>query len=106
MSIDDYMPQSEIGKLLQGGDCNMSVPIDPGDWDGVCRKEQAEMIQGLEDSILLGVALQHEAQALRAQPATVRENEGRPRPLRVVMSSVPDLPLGTMVVDSSGDLNR
>jgi len=46
-------------------------------------------------------ALQTEAQALRAQLATVRVVEGELQPLRVVMSSVPDLPVGTIVSSTS-----
>ena len=42
-------------------------------------------------------ALQTEARALRAQLATVRVVEGELQPLRVVMSSVPALPVGTVL---------
>ena len=108
-----YMPKSELDKMLRHEDWNLRVPIDASDWDGISRHKRAERIHGLEDTILLGVpyeamcgALQHEAQALRAQLASVREREEQVRPLQVVMSSVPDLPPGTLVLESSGDFNR
>ena len=31
MSIDDYMPKSELDKLLRGEDCHLRVPIDASD---------------------------------------------------------------------------
>ena len=95
--------------MLNGEEQVAQVPISAGDWNGISRQRRAEMVQALEDSLLLGVpyeamcgALQTEAQALRAQLATVRVVEGELQPLRVVTSSVPDLPVGTLVRSSPG----
>ena len=103
-SIEDYLPQSEIDKMLAGEETTVQMPLDAEDWNGISRQLRAEMIQALEDSLLLGVpyeamcgALQTQAQALRAQLTTVRVVEEELQPLRVVMSSVPDLPVGTLV---------
>jgi hypothetical protein len=111
-SIEDYLPQSDIDKLMAGEEIAAQVPTSPEDWDGISHQQRDAMIQVLDDSLLLGVpygamchALQTEAQALRAQLATVRTMEGELRTLRVVMSSVPDLPVGTILGSSSGRSN-
>ena len=103
-SIEDYLPQSEIDKLMAGEETAAQVPIAPEEWNGISRQQREELIQILDDSLLLGVPcgamcpeLRDEARALRAQLATVRVVEGELQPLRVVMSSVPELPVGTLV---------
>ena len=94
---------------MAGEEPTAQVPVDAGDWNGISRQHREELIQVLDDSLLLGVpygamcdALRNEARALRAQLATVRVVEGELQPLRVVMSSVPDLPVGTIVNSTSG----
>ena len=111
-SIEDYLPQSEIDKLMAGEETAAQVPTAPEEWNGISRQQREELIQILDDSLLLGVPcgamcpeLRDEARALRAQLATVRVVEGELQPLRVVMSSVPDLPVGTILSSSSGRSN-
>ena len=108
-SIEDYMPQSEIDKMLAGEETTAQMPIDAEEWNGISRQLRAEMLDALEDNLLLGVpyeamcgALRADARALQAQLATVRVVEEELQPLRVVMSSVPDLPVGTIVNSTSG----
>ena len=103
-SIEDHLPQSEIDRLMAGEETVAQVPIAPEEWNGISRQQREELIQILDDSLLLGVPcgamcleLRNEARALRAQLATVRVVEGELQPLRVVMSSVPELPVGTLV---------
>ena len=108
-AIEDNLSQSEIDKLMAGEDNTAQVPTSPEDWNGISRQHREELIQTLDDSLLLGVpygamcdALRNEARALRAQLATVQVMEGELQPLRVVRSSVPDLPVGTIVNSTSG----
>ena len=111
-SIEDHLPQSEIDRLMAGEETAAQVPIAPEEWNGISRQQREELIQILDDSLLLGVPcgamcpeLRDEARALRAQLTTVRVVEGELQPLRVVMSSVPDLPVGTILSSSSGRSN-
>ena len=94
---------------MAGEETAAQVPIAPEEWNGISRQQREELIQILDDSLLLGVPcgamcpeLRDEARALRAQLATVRVVEGELQPLRVVMGSVPNLPVGTLVRSDPG----
>jgi len=108
-SIENYLPQSEIDRLMASEETTAQVPAAPEEWNGISRQQREELIQILDDSFLLGVPcgamcpeLRDEARALRAQLATVRVVEGKLQPLRVVMSSVPNLLVGTLVRSGPG----
>ena len=112
-SIEDVMPQEEIDRMLRGEPTTLEVPLDPSRWDGISREDREERVAIWEDSVLLNIPYEemdddwrYEAQALRAELATAREREEQAAHgegvLRVVMSSLPELPAGTMVSVSSG----
>ena len=107
------MPQEEIDRMLRGEPTTLEVPLDPTEWNGISREDREERVAIWEDSVLLNVPYEemdddwrYEAQALRAELATAREREEQAAHgegvLRVVMSSVPELPAGTLVSVSSG----
>ena len=80
-SIDDYLPGSEIDKIMSGDTEVPVVPIHADEWNGIGYQQRAALMQAFEDSLLLGVpfdamcgALQHEAQCLRAELAYIRAN--------------------------------
>ena len=106
-------PQEEIERWMRGEPTTFEEPEDPAEWEGISQEERAERLAAWEDSVLLNIPYQqmdddwrYEAQALRAELATAREQEEQAAHgegvLRVVMSSVPELPTGTLVSVSSG----
>eukprot|EP00435_Cladocopium_sp_Y103_P052293 s2273_g16.t1 len=78
-SIEDYLPQSEIDRIVRGEVDVPQVPLHAAEWNGIGRQQRAALLQVLEDSLLLGVDfeemdadLQREATCLRAELATIR----------------------------------
>ena len=66
-SIEDYLTQEQIEKIINGDMDAPSVPMYPDEWDGSGRAQRDAMLSVLEDALLLGL----EYEEMNA--ATVRE---------------------------------
>eukprot|EP00435_Cladocopium_sp_Y103_P013878 s2359_g3.t1 len=95
-SIEDYLPQSEIDRIVRGEVDVPQIPLHAAEWNGIGRQQRAALLQVLEDSLLLGVDfeemdgdLQREAACLRAELATIRSAGREIQMMRMVSSNIP-----------------
>eukprot|EP00435_Cladocopium_sp_Y103_P051972 s856_g16.t1 len=95
-SIEDYLPQSEIDRIVRGDVDVPVVPLNAAEWNGIGRQQRAALLQALEDSLLLGIDfeemtgdLQKEAACLRAELATIRAAGHEIQTMRM-RSTLPD----------------
>ena len=109
-SIEDHLPQAEINRVLNGEEQVAQVPISAGDWNGISPTAPSRDGSSSGGQFALGCPLRSYGVVLcRLKPKPYELNwrpygvvEGELQPLRVVTSSVPDLPVGTLVRSSPG----